>query len=90
MDSRFKQDNLDFIQSVGAWPTPTLLMLKRWSEEKATHEWGQLKYNESDDSYGWFYFGTSRYVMTIDSNPHHLIGWPQIEKMIDDGWMVDS
>ena len=87
---RFKQDNLDMIISVGAWPVPCLMMLKRWSEEKAAYEWGQLKYYEKTDNYGWLYLGQTQTVQTVAADPYNLITQKQIVEMIDSGWMVDA
>ncbi len=87
MTDKFKQDNLDLIESVGKWDIPCLLPMKRYVEERARWEEAVLRYVEASDTYVW-HEGVS--LMEIRTAPSgHVVTAHQIKQLVDDGWMVN-
>lgn len=90
-DAQFKQDNLSHIEAVGKWSIPTLLALKRWSDEKVRWTSGILRYRESDGAYIWYEPSNFETILNdIKANLGNVVSRTQIEQLIDDGWMVDG
>lgn len=87
MPDTFKQDNLEFVKNVGLWPNQSRLPMKRYSDEKSDYEMGVLVYRESSNSYAWF--EGANLFGNIDPKLGQVVSLAQIEKLIDDGWMVD-
>lgn len=84
----FKQQNLDFIESVGLWPNQSRLSMKRWSDEKSAYETGVLQFREATNTYLWVADVNGFQPLAPDAG--HVVSMVQLKQLIDDGWMVDN
>jgi hypothetical protein len=88
MTTDFKQQNLDFIEAVGAWTNQSRLSMKRWSDEKNVYERGVLQFREASNTYVWNE-GASMFD-ELPPTSGQVVSMVQIKQLVDDGWMVDN
>jgi hypothetical protein len=82
---QIKEDTLRLIEATGLWPQYPLLQMKQWDDAKNEYAFGVLK-DLDTGQYQWWpgdSFDTFRATQPL------LIGKPELERLIDNGWMVD-